>query len=316
MKEELKDKFGRNIDYLRFSITDRCNFRCFYCMPENTSFLPESELLTLDDIRFAVQIFKEIGFKRLRLTGGEPTLRSDLLEIVSIVSETFGSCAMTTNGSRLKELAFELYSAGLREVNVSLDSIDSETFFRITRGGNLKEVLKGIDEAISVGMKVKLNTVITQMNFHEIPELVQYAEKLGVPIRFIEEMPIGKNNNRHFIPHKKVLELLHENDFIQIETRIGYGPARYYKTSRGTIVGFITAITHNFCNGCNKLRLSADGKLFPCLAYDYHVSLKGAIKSRRSDEVKKNIYNAISLKPLRHELLNRTQSNGMNRMGG
>ncbi|WP_041083861.1 GTP 3',8-cyclase MoaA [Thermotoga profunda] len=307
------DKYNRKIDYLRFSITDRCNHRCFYCIPLDTKFLPFDNLLTTDEINILAQIFSGIGIQQVRITGGEPLLREDVVDITRKLSKYF-RISMTTNGSRLRELAESLKEAGLVSVNISLNSLKEDVFFRITKG-QLKPVLAGIDAAIKCGLFVKINTVVSQLNLNELPELVDFVSKRGIPIRFIEMMPIGRQN-KGTIFEDQILEKLSDFDLKPVQIKIGQGPARYFITKHGNYVGIISAMSRSFCKSCNKLRLSCDGKLYPCLGSTYYVDVLEKLRSQQVEQLSELVKIAIYNKPLSHNMKDSTVPNTMNRLGG
>ncbi|MFN4190036.1 MAG: GTP 3',8-cyclase MoaA [Pseudothermotoga sp.] len=309
------DKYNRKIDYLRFSITDRCNHRCFYCMPPDVKFLPDDRLLTLDEIRTLAETFSHLGIEQVRITGGEPLLREDVVHITRELAQYF-RVSMTTNGVRLKELAWPLKEAGLISVNVSLNSLNEDVFFTITKG-NVKPVLAGIDFAIECGLFVKVNTVVSQMNLNELPELVDFASKRGIPIRFIEMMPIGRQN-RGVIFEDQILEKLSDFDLRPVQVKLGQGPAKYFVTKYGNYVGIISAMSKSFCEDCNKLRLSCDGKLYPCLGSTHYVDLLKSLRSKdhRVEQLSELIKIAIYNKPLSHQMKGSAVDNAMNRLGG
>ena len=295
----LVDGEARAVKYLRLSVTDRCQYRCQYCLPaEGVTFVPRSELLDFDEIETMVRVFVGMGIDRIRLTGGEPTLRRDLVSLVSRLAriEGLADLAMTTNADRMQELAKPLADAGLRRVNISLDTLRPERFTELTRVGSLDRVRGGIAATVDAGFEaVKLNTVVIRgVNDDEFGDLVRYAAEQGVTQRFIEYMPIGVDgfwSGETFMPvDEMVTELEKEFD---VSAPLGYGPeanvpgqgpARYRevtprkggKTSR---VGFITAVSHDFCGTCNRVRLTATGTLQPCLAVPGHLSLRDMLRS-------------------------------------
>lgn len=254
------DKYNRRIDYLRFSITDKCNHRCFYCMPADVKFLPSDGLLTIDEIGILAEIFSNLGIKQIRITGGEALLREDVVDVTKKLSKYF-QLSLTTNGSKLKELAGPLRESGLLSVNVSLNSLNEDRFYEITRG-SLKPVLEGIESAIDCKLFVKINTVVSQMNLDELGDLVDFSAKRGIPIRFIEMMPIGKAN-RGVVFEEEILKRLSAFELKPSNVKLGAGPGRYFVTKDGNYVGIISAMSRSFCTSCNKLRLSCGGKLYP-----------------------------------------------------
>ncbi|MCD6321774.1 MAG: GTP 3',8-cyclase MoaA [Clostridiales bacterium] len=311
------DRYNRKIDYVRLSITDKCNFRCNYCMPEGIKFMDDNEWLSLSDIEKLVKVLKDLDFKSIRLTGGEPTLRPDIVDIAKIIQKYFGEFSMTTNGSLMHMLAKDLKKYGLKSVNFSLDSLDRETFRSITKRDEIDNVIKGLEESIKLGLNVKLNTVIQKMNFKEIFDLIEFAAKLNIPIRFIELMPIGNSYTEdEFVSEDELKSKISERyTLIPYNKKLGKGPSRYYVIKElNSIVGFISAITHNFCSSCNKIRISANGNIYPCLAYDYHINIKDAILNE--EKLKERIRLTILRKPLKHYLNVVKKSTPMHKMGG
>uniref|UniRef100_A0A832IBB8 GTP 3',8-cyclase n=1 Tax=Pseudothermotoga hypogea TaxID=57487 RepID=A0A832IBB8_9THEM len=302
----MRDSHGRNINYLRLSITNRCNFDCFFCS-SNSSLVHE---ITLQELRILSELFSHLGIEYVRLTGGEPTLREDLPEIIELLSKRF-RVLITTNGSRLKDFAklFKRYNV---HVNFSLHSLNDETFHKITQA-KLKDVLDGLKNAVKEGLNVKLNCVVSEYNVDEIPELVRFAGELKVPIRFIELMPVGKNNKA--VPFKEILDRLKDFDLKPVDVKLGFGPASYYVTRDGNYVGIIAALSKNFCDSCNKIRLSSDAKLYPCLGSNSHIDLR-AIMNRSSEEILKVMKQTIETKPLKHRMDETPVSNNMRELGG
>lgn len=302
----MRDSHGRNINYLRLSITNRCNFDCFFCS-SNSSLVHE---ITLQELRILSELFSQLGIEYVRLTGGEPTLREDLPEIIELFSKRF-RVLITTNGSRLKDFVklFKRYNV---HVNLSLHSLNDETFHKITQA-KLKDVLDGLKNAMKEGLNVKLNCVVSEYNVDEIPELVRFAGELKVPIRFIELMPVGKNNKA--VPFKEILDRLKDFDLKPVDVKLGFGPASYYVTKDGNYVGIIAALSKNFCDSCNKIRLSSDAKLYPCLGSNFHIDLR-AIMNRSSEEILKVMKQTIETKPLKHRMDETPVSNNMRELGG
>ncbi len=308
------DKYGRKINYLRLSITDRCNHRCFYCMDENVAFLPKENLLKLDELASLVQIFRNLGITKVRITGGEPLLREDIIDIVKIFSKEF-TVTMTTNGSLLSELAQNLKESGLSSINVSLNSLRQDTFFKISQG-NLKKVIAGIDEALKICMNVKINTVVSEYNFNELPALVTFATEKNIPIRFIELMPIGKRTMAKYF-EQQIMEKLAEFRLTAVDIKLGEGPARYFVTKDGNYVGLISAMSKSFCTECNKIRVSCDGKLYPCLGSSQFFDLITHLrKGAPIDQLQNMIMKTLETKPYTHSLKNQPVNNVMNRLGG
>ena len=278
---------SRAVDYLRISITDRCNERCLYCLPEQfQSWLPRREILTYDEILTLARVAVEQGFRHFRVTGGEPLLRAGVAEFLGNLIRLRGveTIAVTTNGTRLLELADDLHRHGLRRINVSLDALDPQRYREITRG-DVAKVIAGIDRVLALGMTVKLNTVlIRHKNEEELWPLVQFAAARKIPLRFIELMPVSLTEmltEENFLPVGEAMRALSEQDkLVPMDQKLGLGPARYYQMPQvGAIVGFIGALTNlHFCESCNKIRLTADGFLRPCLGNHGEFDLKSALR--------------------------------------
>ncbi|AEX85893.1 hypothetical protein XO10_07395 [Marinitoga sp. 1135] len=311
------DKFNRKIKYVRLSITDRCNFRCIYCMGENTEFLPENALLSLEEIEKLVKTLKDMKIEKIRITGGEPTIRTDIIEIAKVINKYYSGFSITTNGAMLSNIVEDLKKYGLDSVNLSLDSLNEKNFLKITRRNMLKNTLEGLYKTLEIGVPVKLNTVVQKENFDEIHDLIEFSAKLKIPIRFIELMPIGTEYNEdEFVKEDEVKAKIQEKYTLEkIQKKFGYGPSNYYRIKElNSYVGFISAITHNFCSTCNKIRISSDGNIYPCLAFDYHVPIKDVINDE--EKLKERIEFAISKKPKQHFLTELRKKTPMHKMGG
>ena len=304
----MNDRYGRQIEYLRVSVTDRCNLRCRYCMPEEGIIdkKPHSDMLTLEEIYEVVKACASLGVNKVRITGGEPLARKGVVGLIEKISKIKGikDIGMTTNGVLLKKYAKELKEAGLKRVNISLDTMDEEKYKYITTFGELKDVLEGIDEARIVGLlPIKINVVlIGGFNDNEIEDFVKFTVNEDIQIRFIELMPIGEASNwarENFIPNTLVLDKFKELKPVPREDKSS--PAEYYKIpgAKG-MVGLINPISHRFCSNCNRIRLTADGKIKPCLHSNQEIDIKGAIKS--GGNLKEVIMNAIMSKPEEHHL--------------
>src|SRR5580692_2712527 len=271
----LVDPFGREISYLRVSVTDRCDFRCVYCMAEHMSFLPKADLLTLEELDRLCSAFIARGVRKLRLTGGEPLVRRGIMTLFATLSRHLASGALeeltlTTNGSQLAKHAAELAAHGVRRINVSLDTLDPDKFRAITRWGNLDNVLAGIDAAQAAGLKVKINTVaLRDVNEDEIPALMQWAHGRGMDLTLIEVMPlgeIGEGRLDQYLPLSLLRARLAERYQLDNLDYQSGGPARYVRVAEtGGLLGFITPLTHNFCESCNRVRVTCTGTLFMCL---------------------------------------------------
>ncbi|WP_313756901.1 GTP 3',8-cyclase MoaA [Tissierella sp.] len=318
----MKDSFGREINYLRISLTDRCNLRCIYCMPEKgVSKFSHEEILTLEEVYEITKVFVELGVNKIRFTGGEPLIRKGIIDLIYKVSKLDGvkDLAMTTNGILLKEYAKELKKAGLNRVNISLDTLDEEKYSLITRGGKLENVLEGIEEAKKVGLTpIKINTVlIGGFNDDEIESFIGLTEKEDINIRFIELMPIGEAAGwakEKFISNDIILEKVKE--LIPIPREDKSSPAVYYKLPNGKgKVGIINPISCKFCANCNRVRLTSKGQLKLCLHSNREIDIKEALKS--GQDMRKLIIDSINQKEESHHLENgKYISRNMNQIGG
>ncbi len=305
----IHDTFGRKINYLRLSVTDRCDFRCTYCMSEKMQFLPRSEILSLEECLLVAKAFVQLGVKKIRLTGGEPLTRKDLPWLAARISELEGlrELTLTTNGSQLIHFAKPLVEAGVDRVNISLDSLKAETFHRITRVGNLHQVLSGIDAAIDAWgcRRVKINTVVIRnINHVETFDLALFALTRGIDISFIEQMPLGETGFHHsdsFFSNSDLLSQLSTRfDLIPSLENTG-GPARYWRLAgHESRIGFISPHSHNFCADCNRMRVTARGELFPCLGNEGMVDLLAAARADDEVRLRELIAQAAALKPEAH----------------
>ena len=307
---ELIDAHGRRIEYLRISVTDRCDLRCRYCMSEKMTFLPRRALLALEEIAIIAERFIARGVKKIRLSGGEPLVRSDVGDLVKRLGAHVGSgldeLTMTTNATRLADHAQELVDAGIRRINVSLDSRDADTFRYITRHGDIDQVLGGIAAAQAAGLRVKINMVaLAGLNEDEIAPMLRWCVAEGLDLSLIETMPLGaidEDRTDRFVPLTRVFESL-SNQFAL--TRDGYrsgGPARYWRVGdSGTRLGLISPLTANFCDGCNRVRLTTEGKLYACLGHDDQVDLKTALREGGVAALDSAIDEALRIKPKRHD---------------
>jgi cyclic pyranopterin phosphate synthase len=310
----LIDRFGREVSYVRISVTDRCDFRCVYCMDENMSFVPRTEVLSLEEIQSVAQAFVELGVSKIRLTGGEPLIRANMLSLCNALGKLDGlnELVMTTNGSHLVKYAAGLKAAGIKRLNISLDSLDASQFKALTRTGELSSVLAGIDAAIAQGFdRIKLNAVILKgRNDHQVLPLVQYALDKNIDISFIEEMPLG------IISEHSRAETFCSNDelFALISSKLNLrpldiksktsGPTQSYQVQGAkTRVGFISPHSHNFCGDCNRVRVTAEGRLLLCLGNEHSVDLRAVLRAYPNDNtrLKQAIIAAMDLKPERHE---------------
>ena len=306
----LIDAHGRAIRYLRISVTDRCDLRCRYCMSEQMTFLPRSALLALEEIAVIAERFIARGVTKIRLSGGEPLVRRDVGELVRRLGAHVGAgldeLTMTTNGTRLAAHAAELVEAGIARVNVSLDSLDAATFRFITRHGDVAKVIAGIRTARDAGLRVKLNTVaLAELNEAEIPAILQWCIDERIDLSLIETMPLGaidEDRVDRFVPLTRVFEGLSGRfELVRDSHRTG-GPARYWRVAgTDTRLGLISPLTANFCEGCNRVRLTTDGKLYACLGHDDQVDLKAALREGGIAALDAAIDHALAIKPARHD---------------
>lgn len=306
----LIDRHGRSIRYLRVSVTDRCDLRCRYCMAETMTFLPRAELLALEEIALIAERFIARGITKIRLTGGEPLVRRDSLDLVRRLGRHVGrgldELTLTTNGTRLSEHAGALADAGVRRINVSLDSRDPGTFRHITRHGDLARVLDGIAAARKAGLTVKINMVALKgLNEAEIAPMLEWAGAGGMDLTLIETMPLGRideDRADRFLPLTQVFDDLSRRFTLTPDPHASGGPARYWRVAEtGARLGLISPLTHNFCDSCNRVRLTTEGKLFTCLGHDDQVDLKAAIRSGGLAAVDDAIDAALAAKPARHD---------------
>ncbi|MFM6932882.1 MAG: GTP 3',8-cyclase MoaA [Novosphingobium sp.] len=306
----LLDQFARRISYLRLSVTDRCDLRCAYCMPERMTFLPKADVLSLEELHRMALGFIDRGITKIRLTGGEPLVRRDMIELVRALGRKLGDgldeLTLTTNGTQLATHAEALAEAGVRRVNVSLDTLDRVSFAKLARRDMLPQVLKGIDAALAAGLKVKLNTVALKgINEAEIPPLMAWAHGKGLDLTLIEVMPLGEveeDRIDHYLPLSAVRDRLDaEFTLTPSDHRTG-GPARYFDVSEtGGRIGLITPLTGNFCEGCNRIRVTATGQLYPCLGGGEMVDLRGALRSADPEvAMSEALDTAMRIKPERH----------------
>jgi len=310
----LVDQFGRTVDYIRVSVTDRCNLRCTYCMSEQMKFLPKAQLLSLEELDRLCSLFVRRGVRHLRLTGGEPLMRRGIMDLVQALSRHLRSGAldeltMTTNGVRLDEFAEPLKEAGVERINVSLDSLDGATFARIARADCLDQVLDGIAAAQQAGLKVKINTVaLKNDNRREIPAIVRWAHERGMDITLIETMPLGEVDEDRTDQFVSLTDLRREMEsywtLSDLPDRTG-GPARYVRVAEtGGKLGFITPLTHNFCETCRRVRVTCTGTLFMCLGQEGSVDLRGPLRASADDDLlNQAIDQALAAKPKAHDFL-------------
>ncbi len=321
------DGYGRNIDYMRISITDRCNLRCIYCMPdEGVLNYSHSDILTYDEIAVICRAAASLSIDKVRITGGEPLVRKGSLQLVSLLKSLGLEVSLTTNGVLLEQYADGLYDAGLDNINISLDTLNEETFLRICRKPGLSQVLHGIRMALDRNMKVKLNTVpIRGINDSELCRIALMAKDDPISVRFIELMPIGLGKHFRTVSSDEMLSLFNENfgHLNKIGEKLGNGPAVYYRPDgfAGNI-GFIGALSHSFCNNCNRIRLTADGKLKLCLHYDIGTDLKTPLRKGASEkDIAGLICEAVKNKPASHRFGSETDTDyfekkNMSQIGG
>lgn len=320
----LIDPFARTIDYLRISVTDRCDFRCVYCMSENMTFLPRAELLSLEELDRICSAFISQGVKKLRITGGEPLVRRGIMNFFRTISRHLETGALqeltlTTNGSQIHKYAKDLVTYGVKRVNISLDTLDEKKFATITRWGRLAQVLNGIDMALDAGLKVKINTVALKgVNEDELEQLVNWCADRNMDLTFIEVMPMGDIGNENRISQYWSLKDLRKRlektwNLTDINLRTG-GPARYVRLEQtGQKIGFITPLSHNFCESCNRVRLTCTGQLFQCLGQEGKADLRHVLRQNPEDDhaLIAAIHQAIANKPKGHDFdYSRAQEDG------
>ncbi len=311
---KLIDPFQRAISYLRVSVTDRCDFRCVYCMSENMTFLPKKELLSLEELDRLCSLFIGLGVEKLRITGGEPLVRRGIMDFFKAMSRHLDSGALreltlTTNGSQLRRFAADLAACGVKRVNISLDTLDEQKFAKITRWGRLAQVLDGIDAAQEAGLQVKINAVALKgVNDDELEHMVTWCGARGMDLTYIEVMPMGDIGNENRLDQYWSLKDLRRQleafaPLVDVDDRTG-GPARYVRLAEtGQRVGFITPLSHNFCESCNRVRLTCTGELYQCLGQEEQVDLRKALRDNPSDDaaVEQAIFAAIAKKPKGHD---------------
>jgi len=309
----LVDQFQRRISYLRLSVTDRCDLRCAYCMPERQTFLPRAEVLSLEELHDLALGFIARGITKIRLTGGEPLVRRDMIELVQALGRKMGDgleeLTMTTNATRLAEFAEPIRAAGVKRVNISLDTLDRETFAKLARRDSLPQVLEGIAAAKAAGLRVKINTVALKgINEAELPDLIAWAHGQGFSLTLIEVMPLGEveeDRFDHYLPLVAVHDALVKRWTLTPSDHRSGGPARYFDVAEtGGRLGLITPLTNNFCEGCNRIRVTATGQMYPCLGGNEQVDLRAAL---RSDEpgpaLNAALDVAMKIKPERHHFV-------------
>ncbi len=314
IQPDLIDPFGRRVTYLRISVTDRCDFRCTYCMSENMTFLPKRDLLTLEELERICVAFINKGVRNLRLTGGEPLVRRNVMHLISNLGQqiehgNLDELTITTNGSQLHRFSSQLFDYGVLRVYVSLDTLDRDQFAKITRWGRLNQVLNGLECARKAGLNIKINTVaVKNQNEYEIESMIKWAHGEGFDLTLIEAMPLGEidgDRNEQYLPISTVRARLEEKYTLEDIAYNTGGPARYVEVKEtGGRIGFITPMTHNFCESCNRVRLTCTGKLYMCLGKDDEADLREPLRNSEGDELlSQAIDEAISRKPKGHDFL-------------
>ncbi len=310
-EKQLIDPFGREVNYLRVSVTDRCDFRCTYCMSENMEFLPKKDILSLEELEEICNCFINLGTKKIRLTGGEPLVRKGVFQLINNLGKKIGNgldeLTVTTNGSQLEKTASELFDAGVRRINVSLDHLDEQKFREITRWGDLNKVMNGINKAKKCGIKIKINTVALQ-NFNQdhLLDMIEWCSNEGHDMTIIEVMPMGdigsENRFYQYLPLSKVRKKIEEKyTLVDIPKKTG-GPARYVRIPQKKMdLGFITPLTHNFCESCNRVRLTCTGILYMCLGQNDNADLKKVLREKGCLALEKELHLAIARKPEGHD---------------
>lgn len=309
-RQPMTDALGRRISYMRISVTDRCDLRCRYCMAERMTFLPKNQVLTLEEIALLADLFIARGIRKIRLTGGEPLVRRDIVDLVRRIGRHVGcgldELTLTTNGTRLADHATALYDAGVRRINVSLDSLDPDRFAHVTRGGDIRAVFDGVQAARAAGLAIKINMVALKgVNEDEILPMLRWCHEQGFDLTLIETMPLGEtgeDRTDHYLPLTQVARMVRaDHEMTPLPQRTG-GPARYFAVDGlRARLGLITPMTHNFCADCNRMRMTCEGKIFMCLGHEDHVDLKAALRDGGLPAVEPLIDRALRLKPARHD---------------
>ncbi len=308
----LVDKFGRHVNYIRLSVTDRCDLRCVYCMPRDMQFVPRTQLLTLEEMELVAKTFIRLGVDKIRITGGEPLVRRNIMQLFENLGkeETLRDLTLTTNGTNLKKYARPLRDAGVTRINISLDTLRDDRFKAMTRVGDLKKTMDGIEAALDCGFeRIKINTVMMKNHNHdELFELVKFVVDHGMDISFIEEMPLGENDHHDraatFCSSDELLEELQtEYEMIPSAQKTG-GPSRYYAlpAHERSRIGFISPHSHNFCDTCNRVRVTAEGRLLLCLGQEHSVDLRKVIRANPGNEevLRQTLIDSMEIKPKGH----------------
>ena len=329
---QLIDQYLRKINYLRVSVTDRCDLRCVYCMKEKMQFLPRKDILTLEEIERLCDNFIDLGVEKIRLTGGEPLVRNDIIKLIEKLNNkklttNLKEITLTTNGTLLKKYAKQLRKNGVERINVSLDTIDSVKYNKITRFGNIEKVFDGINESLDQGIKIKINTVIIKdFNEDEIEKLIYWTNSKKLDLTFIEVMPMEETDisrEYQFTSLTDIFESLNKIYNFKKSNHNTGGPARYYESENlSTKIGFISPLTNNFCASCNRVRISSTGKLFMCLGQNDYVDFRDIMRNDYSDNyIKEKIRFALNIKPKNHDFMigskiNKYMKRHMNVTGG
>ncbi|UCH41434.1 MAG: GTP 3',8-cyclase MoaA [Gammaproteobacteria bacterium] len=312
-QQQLVDRFGRSVSYVRLSVTDRCDLRCVYCMPEKMKFVPRSQLLTLEEMEAVGRAFIKLGVDKIRVTGGEPLVRQNILQLFQNLGaiEELRDLTLTTNATQLKKYARPLKDAGVTRINISLDTIRPDRFHDITRVGDLAKTLEGIDAAIACDFEqIKINTVVLKnYNHDEILDLVNFCIDRGIDISFIEEMPLGQNDHHDravaYYSSDQILEDLEQHFELVPSTMTTAGPTRYYRlsTHENTRVGFISPHSHNFCDSCNRVRVTAEGRLLLCLGQEHSMDLRHVMRAHpgEDDMLEQALIDSMQIKPRGHD---------------
>ena len=319
--EKMIDPFGRIVDYVRLSVTDRCDFRCVYCMAEEMTFLPKADLLSLEELEQITRSFIALGTRKIRLTGGEPLVRRNIIHLITALGDevkkgNLDEVTLTTNGSQLSKMADALYDAGVRRLNISLDSRDPVSFKKITRWGDLDKVMLGLEAAKRAGLKLKINMVALKgVNDTEFCDMLRWCGEQGFDLTIIEVMPMGdigsENRLDQYLPLSDVKRLIEADFTLHHSAYKTAGPARYYDVAEtGGRLGFITPLTHNFCESCNRIRMTCTGELYMCLGQDDNANLASALRTGGEEALLATIRDAIARKPKGHDFeISRLRSN-------
>ncbi|MHA1543695.1 MAG: GTP 3',8-cyclase MoaA [Alphaproteobacteria bacterium] len=310
LEPPLIEPYGRTIDYVRLSVTDRCDFRCLYCMPKDVKFLPKPEVLSLEELNRIGETLIDLGIKKIRLTGGEPLVRKNIMEVVNhlgaLIGKGLDELTITTNASQLERFAGDLYKAGVRRINVSVDTLDAKTFNKISRAEKFDKVMAGIDAGLIAGLKIKINAVALKgVNDHEFAGMIKWCGTKGMDLSLIETMPVGAVDglrSDQYLPLPKVKQALDEEFTLEKSDHSTAGPSRYYDIKEtGRRIGFITPLSDNFCGSCNRIRITCTGQLYMCLGQNDKADLLDVLRSSSSNEpLKAAIREAISRKPEAH----------------